>query len=71
MQKTYREFISYITEDVDFRRKKRKHFGAEYHKIKRDIDRLKLTKKQEKVFASLVKLIVLQFEYLAGKPVSR
>lgn len=68
---TYREFTSCIVEDVDFRRKKRKHFGAEYHKIRREIDRLKLTKKQEKVLASLVKLIVLQFEYLAGKPVAR
>ena len=71
MQKTYREFVSkdFITED--FRSKKRKGFGVEYHKIKRALDKLQLSRKQEKVFVSLVNLLVLQFEYLAGKSITR
>ena len=68
---TYREFVSknFVTED--FRSMKRKGFGVEYHKIKRALDKLQLSRKQEKAIASLVKMLVLQFEYLAGKSVTR
>ena len=71
MQKTYREFVSknFITED--FRSRKRKGFGVEYHKIKRGLDKLQLSRKQEQIFVSLVNLLVLQFEYLAGKSITK
>ncbi len=67
----YRDFIDKDFIREDFRRKKRKDFGVEYRKIKRDLDRLNLSKKQEKVLVSIVDLLLLQFEYISGKSITK